>query len=327
MWRLSSKAAVNLARPIALTLVVAVVASACADSSPTSDTGETAGTTTMVTSLTTLTTARSTTDSPPDADSSSEADDQNISNPMLPLVTLFDSLELSESQHLARELARQECMNDRGWEYTPAPYLPSNLALDRRYGIVDEEAAALYGYAPPPSGRDETSLFNSVQNEYYFGLSVADQHAYSAAEAGEGYGDGEIKHIYLNGAVIASGTFSGCYSVAWDATVGDQIAWIKLHYWLQELMQESYSLAESDPRVQQARSNWRTCMEAAGQSVTSLTAPPFEPDNDVAVADARCNNASALAPTWLQVDSEVQYTLIAEHETELDELFLMTGLE
>ncbi len=231
----------------------------------------------------------------------------------LPLAALLQQVSFDEEQHLIVERAIQQCMEGLGFEYDLVPFFAVDFTdTDHRYGITDEQAAGVYGYQRPPKPGDEQR--DKLEEE----LTVNAPNragAWEAALLGE-----DTVRIDLESGGWFEYTAGGCLDVGRQAAVDDVAAWMELNERIQRLIGESYADAENDPRVRQALTRWVSCMESAGYVVTSLEDAPYGQGKEAATADARCNNASGLAATWMQVESEFQWLLLSEHQTTLDAL-------
>lgn len=246
--------------------------------------------------------------------------DQAAIDGTLPLGALLQQVFLDEEQHFTAERAIQQCMESRGFEYDLVPYFAVNFTdTDRRYGITDEQAASVYGYQRPPKPGDEQR--NKLEEE----LTVNAPNRAGIWETAF-FGEDTVRIDLPDGGWIEY-TAGGCLDVGRQAAVGDVAAWMELTERIQGLIGESYGGAENDPRVQEALTRWVSCMESAGYVVTSLEDAPYGQGEEAAVADARCNNASGLATTWMEVESEFQWLLLAEHQATLDALLDKTSLK
>ena len=223
----------------------------------------------------------------------------------LPLATLVGMVVPDQEAHDAIQHAIASCMNEKGFDYLPVPYLPIDLFGGRRYGITDEAQAARYGYDSPPSPSD------AIEEELMARPPV-DETAL--------FGDGATASIDGGLGGVSTVRIGGCLQQGWGSVFGDYVAWNILFERIQEIVGEAYVAAETDAQVERALSKWVACMAEAGYAVTSLEDAPYGGGPAAAVADAHCNQTSGLASTWAAVEAEQQWSLLLAHADALSTL-------
>lgn len=204
----------------------------------------------------------------------------------------------------ARRLLAQDCLKDRGVGLVlPKPTAPLETAYDnsRRYGVVDPEAAAHYGYHVPAmwSSRDQRLRAEAI--EWGKRLSPEEQRAL--------YGDATNQQ--------------GCYGVA-DATLA-RTAPGPEPSWLASRSEQSLRRTENAAAVQRARRAWTACMtkkgfrydhpdRAIGDRSWDLDAPTISTrEINTAKADVGCKRSSGLVTTWHNAERTHQRRVVARH--------------
>lgn len=203
----------------------------------------------------------------------------------------------------ARRLLAQDCLDDRDIDLAlPQPAEPPETTYDnsRRYGVVDPEAAAHYGYHVPGmwSSRDQRLRAEAVQ--WGKRLSPEQQRAL--------YGDGDQQ---------------GCYGAA-DATLartapGPEPAWLATQ------SEQSLNRTENAAAVKRTRKAWTACMtekgfrydhpdRAIGDRAWDLDAPTISTrEITTAKADVGCKRSSGLVTTWHRAERTHQQRAITRH--------------
>ncbi|MEU8497566.1 hypothetical protein AB0C86_12680 [Streptomyces lavendulae] len=221
----------------------------------------------------------------------------------LEMYTFSSAEELTIAR--ARIKATAACMRKFGLTYQGPPL--ENISkfpavTDRRYGLTDENYAALNGYhiaglqpEKTPSRTPEEDIFLLGENG---GASSR------------------------NGKEIPPG---GCARWGWNKisqenSMDDERLAV-------ELMHKSFSLSQSDPDTKAAISSWSNCMKRSGYSYGDpLTAgddvsgknEATSGEREVAKIDARCNNETNLAQTWYAIEKRIQNSLITENGAALN---------
>lgn len=231
------------------------------------------------------------------------------------------SYELSNTQNAEVEylgqLYTQECMHGFGFEYLPGLSVSSiaeNTRVtaelnSRRYGLSDPVAAATYGYhipswaenaaAPipfPPQGTPEFRVLTGNPAGSYHGRPVP-----SGGCTGE-----------ASARLAAAGVDAGA-----QASGGpDQSALV------QQIANQGFSRAQSDPRVRAVDARWAACMRSAGDAYATpflaaehwnLNAPVSTTEIQTAEHDIACKKQVNLIGVEFAVESDYENAAIARN--------------
>ncbi|MFJ9031064.1 hypothetical protein ACIRQP_21530 [Streptomyces sp. NPDC102274] len=234
--------------------------------------------------------------------------------PQLPVVTSlprlalpFDTYKWTPSElwryERARRLLAQDCLEDRGIGVVlPEKEAPPAAPYDnsRRYGVVDPEASAQYGYHVPDMWSSQARRLRAEAIEWGQLLRPEEERAL--------YGDADQQ---------------GCYGVA-DAVL-ERTAPGTESSWLTVQSVQSLRRTENTAEVNRARGAWTACMKqkgfrydhpdrAIGDRVWDLDAPTISArEIDTATADVRCKHSSGLLTTWHEAERTLQRQVIARH--------------
>jgi hypothetical protein len=205
----------------------------------------------------------------------------------------------------ARYLLVKRCVETRGVDFTMpetkrTSELPDFYDNSRRYGVLDEQAAALFGYHLPRTAdsrrrQQETEEWNKKVRK--------------------------TEEI----AIYGKDDQPGCYQQA-DAELATGVPEADPE-WLGERGSESLTEAEQHKTVVQAKAGWRTCMsklgfgygepnEAIEDKLWKLDSSAIS-DQEIAtaVADVRCKHSAGLVTAFVEVETAWQRGLI-EREPE-----------
>lgn len=189
-----------------------------------------------------------------------------------------------------------------------------------RFGLVDEQQAAVHGYHPPP-----WSLWNLRRH----GADESGHHSRHPEEPPE------VKKVLfgvvrsVNGSPVPAG---GCRRESAGRLTGGAVTGDPML--LTNLTQEAKQRAEADPRARAVYAAWRSCMTASGYRYETpadaagdrrWTGPrqPTKQEIDTATADVRCKNEVGLLTTLAAVTAEHQRALIHANAAEFGRLKLL----
>jgi hypothetical protein len=261
----------------------------------------------------------------------------------------------AEQQRQQEELVAQ-CMQDEGFEYTPATDMGMSFASgdDTEWKPDDREWVAQYGYGavtspfseePPP---EEEYLDPNA--DYVASLSESEQRAFYEALHGPMPDEEEMAE---GGEFEYDWTQAGCQGAAQHEVAGEDPSQSEEFKPLFEALNELYADTTSWPGVAELDAEWATCMEDAGQgghanpmeAQTSIHdemnkvyenvdmseefTAPAEPDPaamdalaerevELALADLDCREETDYRDRHAEITREVEQQFIDDHKAELD---------
>jgi hypothetical protein len=222
----------------------------------------------------------------------------------------FDSYFMSTPQanqfdRAARILAR-DCMKRFGFDWRIRTTEVEAAPKAGRYGLIDADAAAAYGYHATP---DEAG-------------PVGDAGAKpDAAMAMVYFGNGPSTYA---GQPVPKG---GCLGEARGKLAEGGPASLSMQE-LRGLENELYHKAQVDRRVQAAMAGWRTCMKSAGYDYDDIWkanndprwtgSQPAPEEIPTAKADVACKKRVELAGIWLTVETAYELESIQQRAGAFD---------
>jgi hypothetical protein len=185
------------------------------------------------------------------------------------------------------------------------------LGNQRRYGITDEAAAAVYGYRVPPGVIAEPTGGAGTDPSEKVELSAAERTALS--------GNGSKT---VNDRPVPEG---GCVGEARRklAERGPRVDRPEL---AEILAGESFDLSRKDSRVRAALGSWSRCMKARGFDLAgpldAANNPAFKTGSEpeaiaTATADVACKKQTNLVGVWSTVEDAYQKRIIERNHEEL----------
>jgi hypothetical protein len=222
----------------------------------------------------------------------------------------------------AQNILERECLNRLGvpWSGADEEELRTGSMLmvsklTERFGLVDEEQAARYGYHPPPW----TTLGQAAAKDR--GPDHHDDIPDEVAPALFG------QAATVNGRPVPKG---GCRGEANRQLLGGA-TWAGDPLLVTKLENEATTRASNDARTADARIGWSACMKRAGHTYDTPgqamrdqrwanSRQPTETELGVAVADTRCKRESGYLRALLAATTQHQQTLVADHAKELGAL-------
>lgn len=220
----------------------------------------------------------------------------------------FDAYRLSVVEHqeveYARDLLMRSCMRDLGreWEVLDPPVHDPAPSDRRRYGLIEPQVAARYGYRmPPPPPEAEKRLRVQEERE---GLDPEDERA-AYGDDGEG----------------------GCWGRAQERLREDVPPPAESRVF--EYESQAYEASMQDPAVVRAFGEWSACMEDDGfdypDPMEALSDPawagserPTAHETAVAEADVRCKRATRLVQVWSGAESRIQLEAVHAEPDEFE---------
>ncbi|MFJ4499516.1 hypothetical protein [Streptomyces sp. NPDC088864] len=202
-----------------------------------------------------------------------------------------------------------------GPEKTALEFGPRAIASERadRFGVVDQDEAARYGYRPPPWSTRNPQVRAALTGHHHSPPPEVEKVLYGLTPEHEGrrVPDGGCR------AEAAKELMRG-------APPADRSLPLRL-------AQQVAASRARDPRLAQALRAWNTCMARLGHPYASPAAaaqdrrwkhdaPPTEAERNVARADVRCRHETRYLPTLIAVTAKHQRELITRHALELGRL-------
>lgn len=238
----------------------------------------------------------------------SQGDVPEVSPEVRALHLPFERYELSQIDRqtiaYAEDLLTGACMRSRGLEWVTLPPPPDqdpDPLIRRRYGIVEPEIAARYGYHLPPLS-PELSARETVLRQRDR-LPVAERHmAYGVDGAG------------------------GCRATARDQ-LRTGVSGLDENR-LYNHAAEAFRASQIAPEVTAVFGAWSTCMAAAGfhytdplQAIADADLRPAQPSSReiaIATADVRCKQDSDLVAVWSGVEARLQRDAIRSYPEDFE---------
>jgi hypothetical protein len=198
----------------------------------------------------------------------------------------------------ARVAVINDCLTKKGTDFRlPQPPRPED-GNSRRYGVVDQGLAEVYGYHDPldDHAAQPTSTPNAAQKKLLLG---------------------------------SSGSNDGCMAMA-DTALGPEKPPVKGIEAARTIDVTSFKSSQSSPDVRNAFSEWSACMSREGYEYASplasaggkwfATPTATESEKRVARADVSCKNQVDLIERWHRAESNIQRRMIESHAKELKDL-------
>lgn len=228
----------------------------------------------------------------------------------LPLDPFLIGPEQTQPISQATEVLARSCMARFGFELPASPVIPAPYARhERRYGLIDEAAAAVDGYRP------SKALAASARKPVRVPFSPA-------AEA-VATGRGPKVH---NGTAVPEG---GCMGEA-KRRLEEGIGPVAQPDLAEQLLRDSYARSQEDARVVQAFARWSECMSRAGWDYAdphqAINDPAWQGDRAgdreiaTALADVRCKKEVDLTRTWATVETAYLQQAVQRHAEVLQEI-------
>lgn len=172
--------------------------------------------------------------------------------------------------------------------------------MDRRYGVVDVEEAARWGYTRPSTDVDDSEQWRPSGHEYEIVTGRTPTGTPTTARAADG-------------TPVPKG---GCAEQAWRRLRDDDGELVAMIQWL---LNETWTHTRSDSRARAAEKSWIECMKQAGHdfhhrwdAAESVATAPPEEQQAMAMLDATCAQRVNYVGIWHAVDSAYQRRAIAQ---------------
>jgi hypothetical protein len=243
----------------------------------------------------------------------------------LPLTALLvRSEELDRARFLALEQAKAACMEDLGFHYPRASYVPvpEEVVVDRPFGPWTAREIEAFGYDGPTQDHPDPV------EDYLATLSPEDVEAWDEAmNGGSTRSTDHIEVELVDGTDVNVGlreeTQAGCNYQASSEVVGDLAVYEAYRQTLQDWNAEAFDRTEASDLVQQALSAWEGCMEAAGYGefdepyapVDRFSAEPgvTEEERSAGLADVACKESSNLHGAWFVTKQQEEQEIVDQH--------------
>lgn len=205
----------------------------------------------------------------------------------------------------ALELAAQECMEERGFEYRPANFRPDRPA--DIYGLLGVDRAREFGYRPPV-----TELSDAAEQPLSEEASIAligDRTDYVTARTSDG------RAVTQYAPDSCSGNVTDRLRPDWPDLLDAQAK-------LQAISDEALRILYEVDTPSQAWAAWSVCMADAGYQFEHPWAPyeslwagsePRDVEIDTAVADARWKETTDVLTGWSASLARVQRELLEQN--------------
>ncbi|MGI5349085.1 hypothetical protein ACQEU8_12950 [Streptomyces sp. CA-250714] len=226
----------------------------------------------------------------------------------------FDAYNISPAEGMRIDTAEDslvgECMRHRGMKWKAVP-LPPERDIEptnrRRYGVVEPDAARIFGFHDPENRPSVTRRSEKAD---------AREKQLSPKEQRAAYGDKS-----------KSGP-GGCLKKARNQVMkGAPKINIPL---FNTRIKQTFDASQRDPKVKRAFRSWSTCMKNAGfrykdplAAVTDKrweTAKPSHNEIRTAKADVRCKKKTNLATIWMATEKHIQTNAIRKHPKDFQAL-------
>ena len=263
--------------------------------------------------------------------------------------------KFAEQQRQTEELVAQ-CMQEEGFEYTPATDTGASFSSgeDTEWKPDDREWVAQYGYGavkspfseePPPEEE-----YVDPNADYVASLSESEQMAFYEALYGPQPDEEEMSE---GGEIEYDWTQAGCQGAAQHEVAGEDPSQSEEFKPLFDAINELYSDTASWPGMAELDAEWATCMEDAGQGghanpmeaqnsiydemnkvyedvgMSEDPTAPGEPDQaamdalaerevELALADLDCREEIDYRDRHAEITREVEQQFIDDHKAELD---------
>jgi hypothetical protein len=264
--------------------------------------------------------------------------------------------KFAEEQEQTEELVAQ-CMQEQGFEYTPATASSTFMSSsDVEYEPDERDWVAQYGYGAINSPYNEEPMpeeeYVDPNADYVASLSESEQMAFNEALHGPMPDEDEIAE---DGSYEYDWTTAGCYGAAQHEVAGEDLSQSEEFSSLFEAIDALYADTASWPGMAELDGEWATCMEAAGHGgyATQLDAqnsfyeelneiyenvgvsedgtPTGEPDQaaldalaerevELALADLDCREEVDYRDRSTEINREVEQQFVDDHKAELDAL-------
>jgi hypothetical protein len=226
---------------------------------------------------------------------------ENAAQLRLPIADQLPSAREDEVIGRAAVVLTETCVRRFGVHYT-ARFVANPGILegaDRRYGVIDIDEAARWGYARPGKETNGGEQWRPSGREY-------------EAVTGRTPTGGPATVRAADGAPVPAG---GCGAEAWRRLRGDDDELVLL---VDGLLNETWTQTRADSRARAAETAWVECMREAGHdfhhrwdAADSVgTAPPAD-QRVMAKLDATCARRVNYVGIWHAVDSAYQRQAIA----------------
>ncbi|MER6091172.1 hypothetical protein [Streptomyces bluensis] len=220
------------------------------------------------------------------------------------LILPFDAYGLSTFQihtvEYAQDLLIRDCMRAQGLGWDPLPP-PAEAAAEppnrRRYGVLEAEVAARYGYHLPPP----TQAMNRREAVWKERRDLP-SHVRRAAYGEEG-GSGcwkKAQESLLQGAEFDTSQYNAYVSEAFDEALDDPEVTAAIRKW--SACMRARGFEQADPLSVTGDPSWRKSSRPSPQEIAT------------ARADVRCKESTGLISVWRQVDTRIQRKIIRSHE-------------
>ncbi len=223
-----------------------------------------------------------------------------------------DTEPLLDRMNRAWDVLAQRCIRRYGlrWPTSPEHVPPEGPEHMERYGIIDADVVAKYGYHQPPQPGVKDGGGGQSWSEDADAVMTGRVESYEGQPVPEGGCNGEVMRA-LGAELPENGPPKAPLS--------------------RRLAGRAYEQALADPRLDPAIAEWRTCMTAAGYDYDS----PLDAGRDrawyvkpgtskreiaTAQADLDCLVRSNFVGMFYALDAAYQRDAVATHRTELREL-------
>ncbi|MEJ2852216.1 MULTISPECIES: hypothetical protein [unclassified Saccharothrix] len=227
---------------------------------------------------------------------------ENAAQLRLPIADYVPSAAEDEVIGRAAVVLTENCARRFGVHYTVRSVEQPGVleGTDRRYGVVDVDEAARWGYARPGKEKDGGERWSPSGLEYEVVTGRSPTGGPATVRAGDG-------------APVPAG---GCAGEAWRRLRGDDDELVPL---IVELLNKTWTHTRADSRARAAEASWIECMRQAGHdfrhrwdAADSVGTAPPDQQRAMAKLDATCARRVNYVGIWHAVDSAYQRRAIAQ---------------
>ena len=300
-----------------------------------------------------------------DAEATGSSDSAEQDSPLSKYLSAVWGGDLSpeeQEQKFAEEQRKQEelvaeCMQEQGFEYTPATDTGTYFSGDgTEWKPDDREWVAQYGYGAVKSPFSEEPApeeeFVDPNADYVASLSESEQTAFYEALHGPMPDEEEMSE---DGSFEYDWTQAGCQGAAQHEVAGEDLSQSEEFKPLFDAINDLYTDTPSWPGMAELDAEWATCMDAAGEGgfanpteaqnsiydemnkiyenvdMSEDGMPTGEPDQaaidelaerevELALVDLECREETDYRDRSAEITREVEQQFIDDHKAELDAL-------
>ncbi|MGP3977314.1 hypothetical protein ACTWQF_25565 [Streptomyces sp. 8N114] len=237
------------------------------------------------------------------------------------IIVPFDAYNISPAEGMTIDLAEDslvgDCLRGRGMKWAALPY-PAERDIEppnrRRYGVVEPDAARVFGYHDPQD-RPSMARLHAERDARTEKLSAEEQRAAYGDKAKSGPG--------------------GCLKKARDKLMkGAPEINVSL---FNKRIKDAFDASQRDGKVKRAFHAWSGCMKEAGfhykDPLAAVTderwgaKKPSRREIRAARADVRCKEKTGVVRIWMAAEKRIQTDSVRRHPKEFRALKANKGAQ